>query len=67
MKKYNLYKMYEMISTSRTSIKVTVKNPILKSLKGFIQIDTAIKLYGKNLKQGKLNQYNTVFINGVDM
>ncbi|OQY13113.1 MAG: hypothetical protein B6I31_01820 [Desulfobacteraceae bacterium 4572_19] len=43
------------------------KNPILKSLKGFIRIDTAINIYVKNLQQDKLNTDRPVFINGLDM
>ncbi len=42
-------------------------NPIMKSLKGFIQIDTAVNIYIKNLQQDKLNADRPVFINGVDM
>ena len=43
------------------------KNPILKSLKGFIRIDTAINIYVKSLQQDKLNADRPVFINGLDM
>jgi GNAT superfamily N-acetyltransferase len=40
---------------------------ILKNLKGFIRIDTAINLYVKNLQQSSLIKDKPVFINGVDM
>ena len=40
---------------------------MLKSLKGFIQIDTAINLYVKNLQQENLIADKPVFIDGVDM
>lgn len=43
------------------------KSAMLKNLKGFIRIDTAINLYVKNLQQDKLNADKPVFINGVDM
>ncbi len=42
-------------------------SPALKSLKGFIRIDTAINIYVKNLQQDKLNTDRPVFINGLDM
>lgn len=42
-------------------------NPLLKSLKGFVRIDTAINVYVKELQQGKLDETKPVFINGVDM
>ena len=40
---------------------------MLKSLKGFIRIDTAINLYLKNLQQENLISDKPVFIDGVDM
>jgi len=40
---------------------------ILKSLKGFIRIDTAINLYLKNLQQENLISDKPVFFDGVDM
>jgi GNAT superfamily N-acetyltransferase len=40
---------------------------MLKSLKGFIQIDTAMNLYVKNLQQENLIADKPVFIDGVDM
>ncbi|MDA3791889.1 MAG: GNAT family N-acetyltransferase [Desulfobacula sp.] len=42
-------------------------NDMLKSLKGFIRIDTALNLYIKNFQQDELNADKPVFINGVDM
>ena len=40
---------------------------MLKSLKGFIRIDTAINLYVKNLQEENLISDKPVFIDGVDM
>ena len=40
---------------------------MLKSLKGFIRIDTAINLYLKNLQQENLISDKPVFFDGVDM
>ena len=40
---------------------------MLKSLKGFIRIDTAINLYIKNLQQENLIANKPVYIDGVDM
>ena len=40
---------------------------MLKSLKGFIRIDTDINLYIKNLQQKNLISDKPVFIDGVDM
>jgi len=40
---------------------------MMKSLKGFIRINTAINLYVKNLQQETLDSDKPVFINGVDM
>jgi GNAT superfamily N-acetyltransferase len=40
---------------------------MLKSLKGFIRIDTAINLYVKTFQQPGLNSNKPVFIDGVDM
>jgi len=42
-------------------------NEMLKSLKGFIRIDTSINLYVNNLGQEGLNINKPVFIDGVDM
>jgi hypothetical protein len=40
---------------------------MLKSLKGFIRIDTAINLYVKNFQQENLISDKSVFIDGVDI
>lgn len=40
---------------------------MLKGLKGFIRIDTALNLYVKNLHQEKLKADKPIFINGVDL
>jgi hypothetical protein len=40
---------------------------MLKSLKGFIRIDTAINLYVKNLQEKNLISDKPVFIDGVEM
>jgi hypothetical protein len=43
------------------------KHAMLKSLKGFIQINTAINLYVKKFQQENLIPERPVFIDGVDM
>lgn len=42
-------------------------NPILKSLKGFVRIDTAINIYVKYLQKDRLDVNKPVFINGLDI